>query len=396
MSPFDQPPSSSDLQQLQQDILSSLSSDPGDSKMQCQHLQPLLKKKKNEACKIILYNLVQLNFTHENACEHWDSIVQHAQKLQTSLQRKVGLATVACDYFSTINPCLDNPKLIEFARFEETLRSAHHDFLTGLLSRGAFQNFFEQEISRASRHGHNTALVFFDLDNFKEINDTHGHLLGDEALKQVGKIILDSKRMEDMACRFGGDEFLLLLPETNKFMALRVSKKIHELINSLILFDHEERPIQVTCSGGLASFPLDSDTDKGLMDCADRALYQAKSRGNHQLILYFEEKRTFTRIDFEENIHIRPLEKAPHPGYSKARNISEGGLLISSDTAYVIGTRLELQIPLQNASLLTVTGSVVRVEKYGPANFDLGLCFLFSDATSTKTIADYILQQLAH
>jgi len=395
MSPFNQPPTSSDLQQLQQDILSSLSSDPGDSKAQCQRLQPLLNGKRNEACKIILYNLVQLNFTPENACEHWDSIVQHAQNLQTVLQRNVGLATVACDYFSTINPCLDNPKLIEFARLEETLRSAHHDFLTGLLSRGAFQNFFEQEISRASRHGHNTTLVFFDLDNFKEINDNYGHLIGDEVLKQVGRIILESKRNEDMACRFGGDEFLILLPETNKFMALRVSSKIHGQINSLVLLDHNAQPIQITCSGGVASFPLDSNTDKGLMDCADRALYQAKSRGTHQLILYSEEKRIFTRIDFEENIRIRPLQKQENISYSKAKNISEGGLLISSDTPYSIGTRLELLIPLQETSPLTVTGSVVRVEQFGPRNFDLGLCFLLSDVTFSNAIADYILQQLA-
>lgn len=395
MSPSDLPPSS-DLQKLQQDILSSLSSAPGDSKAQCQRLQPLLQDKKNEACKIILYNLVQLNFTHENACEHWESIVRHARKLQKTLRRKVGLATVACDYFSTIKPCLHNPKLIEFARFEETLKSAHHDYLTDLLSRGAFQNFFEQEISRASRHGHDTTLVFFDLDNFKEINDNHGHLIGDEALKQVGKIILDSKRKEDMACRFGGDEFLILLPETNKFKALRVSRKIHEQINNIILSGHQEQPVQVTCSGGLASFPLDSNTAKELMDCADRALYQAKSRGKHQLILFSKEKRLFTRIDFAENIHIRPLEKQSNPSFNKAKNISEGGILISSAIPYSIGTHLELQIPLPETSPLTITGSVVRVEQFGPGNFDLGLCFLLSETSSTKeAIAEYILQQLS-
>ncbi len=391
MSSFNHPSSFSNLQQ---DILSSLSSAPGDSKTQCQHLQPLLKKKKKEVCKIILYNLVQLNFTQDNSCEHWDAIVQHAQKLQTTLKRKVGLATVACDYFSTINPCLDNPKLIEFARLEETLKSAHHDFLTGLLSREAFQNFFEQEISRATRHGQNTTLVFFDLDKFKTINDTHGHLIGDKVLKQVGKIILDSKRKEDMACRFGGDEFLLLLPETSKSMAIRVSKKIHKQLNNLTIV-HEEQPIHVRCSGGLASFPLDSNTGRGIMDCADQALYQAKSRGTHQLIHYAKEKRTYSRNDFEKSICIYSTEKKKNINNSKAKNISEGGLLISSDTAYSIGTHLELEIPLQDASPLTVTGSVVRIEQFGPRNFDLALCFFLSDGSATKAIADYILQKRA-
>ncbi|MBU0944861.1 MAG: diguanylate cyclase [Proteobacteria bacterium] len=389
MSLFDQTSTSSELQQ---EVLSSLSSAPGDSMEQFQRLQPLLNKKKNEACKIILYNLIQLNFTPENTRAHWDAIVQHAKHLQTTLQRNVGLATVACDYFSTINPCLDNPKLIEFDRLEETLRSAHHDFLTGLLSRGAFQNLFEQEISRASRHGHNATLVFLDLDNFKAINDTHGHLLGDEVLKQVGKIILEAKRKEDMACRFGGDEFLILLPETSKSMAQRVSKKIHKQINKLTI-GHEELQIQVACSGGLASFPLDSDTGKGMMDCADQALYQAKSTRKHQLISYAKEKRTSTRIDFKKSVRIPPLKKQENTGKSKAKNISEGGLLISSDTPYSIGTHLELQIPLQDASPLTVTGAVVRMEQFGPLRFDLGVSFLFSDVTASKAIADYIQQK---
>ena len=163
---------SSKFQLLQQNIIASLSSAPGDSATQCQHLQPHLNENKNEACKIILHTLVQLNYPEDNACEHWEAIVKHAKKLQTNLGRKVGLTTAACDYFSSILPRLNNPKLIEFARWEKTLKSAHHDFLTGLLSRGAFQHFYEQEISRARRHKHNTNLIFFDLDKFKNINFT--------------------------------------------------------------------------------------------------------------------------------------------------------------------------------------------------------------------------------
>lgn len=289
MTSDDQNSSSTEQRLLQQNILNSLSSDPGDSTIQCRHLQPFLLEGKKEACKIILYNLVQLNFTPENACEYWDAIVNHAEKMQISLDRKVGLATAACDFFSTIQPHLNSPKLIEFTRFEETLKSAHQDFLTGLLSRGAFQNSFEQEISRTKRHDHNATIIFFDLDNFKSINDIHGHLAGDEVLKGVGKVLLDSKRKEDIACRFGGDEFIILLPETNKFMGLLVGKKILDQINALIIH-YKDKKIPVTCSGGLASFPQDSRDGRGLMNCADLALYQAKNSGKHELCLFSEEK----------------------------------------------------------------------------------------------------------
>ncbi len=400
MTPDSQNNFPSKLQLLQQNIIAALSSAPGDSTIQCQHLQPHLNENEIEACKIILHTLVQLHFAEDKACEHWEEIVKHAKNLQTSLGRRVGLTTAACDYFSTIQPLLNNPKLIEFSRWEKTLRSAHHDFLTGLLSRGAFQNFFEQEISRARRHKHNTTLIFFDLDKFKDINDRYGHLAGDEVLKQVGKILRNSKRKEDVACRFGGDEFVLLLPETNKYMGLLVGTKLHGKINNLIVH-YQGEAIQVTCSGGLATFPVDSDKSQQLLECADRALYQAKSSRKHTFVVFSKEKRTFTRIEFERTISIRPLETQNHAKDSRSKNISEGGILISCDKRYDIGIRLKLDMSLEGGAILALTGSVVRVEQINTGRYDIGLSFLQLDSdstslsTSTEVIADYILQQLA-
>ncbi|HIQ37232.1 MAG TPA: diguanylate cyclase [Desulfocapsa sulfexigens] len=387
---------STDCHLLQQKILGSLSSAPGDFTAQCELLKPFLNRNEKEACTIILYNLVQLTFTRDEARRHWHAIVKHAKKMQSSLDRTLGLTTAACDYFSTVKPSLDNPKLIEFARFEETLKSAHQDFLTGLLSRSAFQNLFEQELSRAKRHSYNTTLIFFDLDSFKQINDQYGHLAGDEALKQVGEILLHSKRKEDVACRFGGDEFVVLLPEINKFMGLLVGKKLLERINKLVI-RHSGKDIPINCSGGLASFPLDSNNAKGLMECADRALYQAKSLGTHTISLFSEEKRRFTRIDLQRNVTIRSLKIQKTELCNTSKNISEGGILISCSNKFDIGARLELQIPLQEDSEMTITGSVVRVEQFDTNLYDIGLSFLLLDstATSSEVIADYMLQQLA-
>ena len=388
--------SATDKQLLQQNILKSLSCAPGDSTAQCHRLQPFLIGTKKEACRIILYNLVQLNFSKDEACTYWNAIINHAEKMQISLGREIGLATAACDYFSTIRPYLSNPKLIEFSRFEETLKSAHQDYLTGLLSRTAFQSSFEQEISRAKRHNHNISMIFFDLDNFKNINDTYGHLAGDEVLKGVGKVFLNSKRKEDVACRFGGDEFIILLPETNKFMGLLVGKKLLDQINSLIVC-HEDKKISVACSGGLASSPQDSRDGQDLMNCADQALYQAKSRGKHELNLFSEEKRTFTRIDFEHSVTVQSFEPEKQAFESNSKNISEGGILISCNNTYNIGTRLELQISLNKGSQLTITGSVVRVEQFDTGFYNIGLSFLrveSSGDTPAQAIAEHILQRL--
>lgn len=381
---------------LEQNILESLGAAPGDASAQCRHLQPFLADRKQEACKIILDNLVQLNFTLDNAAQYWDAIVSHAAEMRKSLNREIGLATAACDYFSTVRPVLNHPKLIEFKYFEETIRSAHRDFLTGLVSRGPFQNSLEQEVSRAKRHGQHTTLIFFDLDNFKAINDQHGHLAGDAVLKQIGKILLSSKRKEDIACRFGGDEFVILLPETNKFMGSRVGNKIIKQINrSQIL--HEGKWIPVTCSGGLASYPLDSQSVQGLINCADRAMYLAKSRGDHTLVPFAAEKRVFTRIDFNDTILINSKEITGSPDTSVAKNISEGGILISSKICYDLGCRVELQISLEKDSPLIINGAVVRVEQFGTDLYDIGLSFLHhkSSAISTQAIANYIVEQIS-
>lgn len=382
---------------LEQNILDSLSADPGDATAQCRKLQPFLKETKQEACKIILDNLVQLNFTLDNASKYWDAIVTHAQDMRGSLNREIGLATAACDYFSTVRPYLNNPKLIEFKRFEETIRSAHRDYLTGLLSRGPFQNSLEQEISRARRHGHHTTLIFFDLDNFKDINDCHGHLAGDAALKQIGDILLTSKRKEDIACRFGGDEFVILLPETNKFMGAMVGRKLLSQINNLVVL-YEGLEIPIACSGGLASYPLDSQNVRNLINCADQAMYQAKTRGTHELVLFAAEKRVFTRIDFNYTVIVESKEIEGPSDASIAKNISEGGILISSKKSYDLGCRLELRIPLKTNCDLTITGSVVRVEKFDTDLFDIGLNFLHhkSSAISTQAIANYIAEQITN
>ncbi len=381
---------------LEQNILNSLSTNPGDASVQCRHLQPFLADRKQEACKIILDNLVQLNFTLDNAAQYWDAIVSHAEEMRKSLNREIGLATAACDYFSTVRPILNHPKLIEFKYFEETIRSAHRDFLTGLLSRGPFQNSLEQEVSRAKRHGHHTTLIFFDLDNFKDINDQHGHLAGDAVLKQIGKILLSSKRKEDIACRFGGDEFVILLPETNKFMGFLVGNKIIKQINSRQVL-HEGKWISVACSGGLASYPLDSQSVQGLISCADRAMYLAKSMGEHSLVPFAAEKRVFTRIDFNDTVLIDSKEIKGPPDTSVAKNISEGGLLVSSKSCYDLGSQVELQISLREDRDLVISGSVVRVEQFGTNLYDIGLSFLHhkSSAISTQDIADYIAEQIS-
>jgi diguanylate cyclase (GGDEF)-like protein/PAS domain S-box-containing protein len=155
---------------------------------------------------------------------------------------------------------------------------AHHDTLTGLPNRGAFMEHLDHLMAGARGSGSQLALLFIDLDQFKRVNDSLGHLAGDVLLRTVAARIIASLRDTDLVARFGGDEFMVLLPE----MALRsdVEEVAGKLLQSICVPLHADgRPISVSASVGIAVFPNDGDTPQELIKHADTAMYMAKSRG---------------------------------------------------------------------------------------------------------------------
>ena len=126
------------------------------------------------------------------------------------------MITTICDYFSEVAINLHNPTMIELQVLEETRKVSRTDALTGLFNRRFFDESLEGEINRAIRYEGHFSLIFFDLDNFKILNDTQGHLAGDLTLKRVAEVMILEKRTEDIACRYGGEELVLVLPETQK------------------------------------------------------------------------------------------------------------------------------------------------------------------------------------
>jgi diguanylate cyclase (GGDEF)-like protein len=135
----------------------------------------------------------------------------------------------------------------------------------------------ETEIYRSLRYNYEFSLVFIDLDHFKQVNDTHGHLVGSRLLAEIGNALKAHCRLIDFAFRYGGDEFVILLPQTSKDNALRVARRLHKLIRETVWLQHSELNVNVTPSMGVASFPLDSRTKEGLLHLADEAMYLVKN-----------------------------------------------------------------------------------------------------------------------
>lgn len=135
----------------------------------------------------------------------------------------------------------------------------------------------DTEIYRSHRYSYEFSIIFIDLDHFKAVNDTHGHLCGSKLLGEIGTMIKNNCRLIDFAFRYGGDEFVLLLPQTSKENACRVARRLHSLIKKTPWLKDDGLDVHLTASVGVASFPVDSADKAGLLHLADEAMYLVKN-----------------------------------------------------------------------------------------------------------------------
>lgn len=173
----------------------------------------------------------------------------------------------------------------EIRAAHESLRyHAMHDVLTGLLNRMAILDAVSREISRSRREGNPMALIIGDLDHFKDLNDTHGHLLGDAVLRETARRMTHVLRQYDSVGRYGGEEFLMLLPNASDAQACNVAERIrYEIQREPLVADTVS--IDVAMSFGVCSrIPDEFTTERLLIKAADDALYQAKKRGRNRVV----------------------------------------------------------------------------------------------------------------
>jgi diguanylate cyclase (GGDEF)-like protein len=165
---------------------------------------------------------------------------------------------------------------------------AYHDSLTGLENRRRFLERVDESAARARRTRRKFALMYIDLDRFKDVNDTLGHLAGDSVLEEAGLRLRGVVRTEDSAARFGGDEFAVLLSEmSSPAEAEELAKRICEALSAP--FSVNGREVQISASVGIAVYPDDGDSSGTLLDCADAALYRAKEQGRRRFCFYSQE-----------------------------------------------------------------------------------------------------------
>lgn len=156
------------------------------------------------------------------------------------------------------------------------------DSLTGAFNRRHFMGLMMIEEKRASRYGTQLSLLMMDIDHFKKVNDTYGHQTGDLVIKGVAAACRKKLRPTDILCRYGGEEFIIVLPQTDETGAVKAAEYIRESIGNLDLLAHDDRPLKCTISIGVSAYIRGATTEQ-LIECADQALYLAKQSGRNQV-----------------------------------------------------------------------------------------------------------------
>ncbi|MCI0408291.1 MAG: diguanylate cyclase, partial [Acidobacteria bacterium] len=351
----------------------------------------------------LLLILTHLMMDEEEARSHWNAVLQHRIHLIARVGREVGLRVAAFDYFINVNRKLTRPKIIEMSVFEESERSSALDSLTGLTNQRSFKSSLQRELRRSKRYELELCLLSMDLDNFREINERYGDLVGDILLKEVAILIKNKIRDIDVAARWAGEEFVLMLPETERMGAYLVAERIRmEIERHFVRREVDGKPIHMTLSIGIAKYPDDSTVGERLIARAEEALYQAKARGANSVAVYYRERRNFIRFDPSHralSIEVKPSDHPlPEPVPPQAKNVSRSGLMVETARPYGIGECVVVKCHDAGGSdQLTLKGRVVRVEELDdrgmPGRFDVGIAFILEWEHQEAEVARFLQRE---
>jgi diguanylate cyclase (GGDEF)-like protein len=239
-------------------------------------LEGLDESARGQFLRQLFRNLTQLDLTEAQSNEYWSRILQRRAEFDRTFGKKLSLKTALVDVL-TSEGLLRVPVLVEYDQFKKLQINAATDALTGLYNRRLFDEYLDKELIRAKRYGQQLAVVILDLHKLKEVNDRHGHLRGDDVLRIAAATLKTTLRASDFAFRIGGDEFALLLPQTDPEQAVTLCRRVRSQ------YEAELQPLDlkigVTLDFGAAVYPQDGEQRSELLGIADERLYALKHSG---------------------------------------------------------------------------------------------------------------------
>lgn len=247
---------------------------------QAQWLVQLRNERSNHFYSDLIFALLGRRYPHPGAQIMWNQIISHRDVLAKALARNPGIVVAALDWLTNVQENVTVEwGLIESGNLENMLTRAVVDGLTGLYDHDTVLTLLEREIERARRHSEMVSLLMLDLDDFKQVNDNLGHQKGDEVLVRLADIIRETIRTKDVAGRYGGEEFTVILPDTDVIAAMQSAERLREIIEERFHPD-----MQLTVSLGISCFPDHGNDVAALVKAADEALYKAKAEGKNRSV----------------------------------------------------------------------------------------------------------------
>jgi len=303
--------------------------------------------------------LCDIEIDKDEAKKHFDNICAHMKTMEEALNRSVGFRVGMLDYFLNEKHKLQNPKVVELEEYENKLRLADIDELTGLYNRRFFDKSLNTELQRPKRYNMTFSIMYLDLDDFKKINDNYGHRQGDLVLRSFAEIVTQLIRAEDVAARYGGEEFVILIPQTDSQNAKVLYNRIAaSLAGYSFLGD-----AHVTVSAGIAEFPRHGIEIYTLMENADRALYFSKGSGKNKVTV-LEDKRETRRYYPRGDVSVKV--EGETAGIGEIKDLSLNGVSLESARNLHVGDMVTLwvDIPGENRNF-EIRSQIVWIRENG-------------------------------
>lgn len=230
----------------------------------------------------LFYAISHHYFAPDIAEALWNKVLLHKHLISERLGRNVRMTVATLDYFSNITRELRTPTLISEDYASEISNLSMRDGMTGLFNHSSCYELLELEFRSHRRHGRGLALIMSDIDDFKAVNDRHGHQEGDRVLIEVARKLSEEVRESDICCRFGGEEFIAILPFTSDpDEACGIAERIRAKAKEIAVGEQ-----RITISAGVAVCGAGTPTPGSLIESADKALYRAKQDGKDRIVLW--------------------------------------------------------------------------------------------------------------
>jgi diguanylate cyclase (GGDEF)-like protein len=277
--------------------------------------------RRGEILRQLFSEWLDLSLSAPDAEAAWQEIEELVPKMRERLGRPLSLQTVLLHHFHSRKGKLKEPCVVPHRELTRLRVSALTDPLTGLYNRRFLMEHFAREIARSERSEGIVSVIMLDLKDFKAVNDRYGHPVGDAVLLRTARVVRQSLRTVDAGCRWGGDEFVAVLPNTNLLFAVAVAERIRRRVSALSLPYRSDLKIGVHY--GIATYPTDGKTVDFLLKVADLRLYQCREQANFP----GAERRSYPRFSPAET-SVRLMRQGREPWTAPVVDVSYGGVAL--------------------------------------------------------------------